>query len=145
MSEVLHLRSALGEMWQLIHDLCRENDRLKDAPKLSESEVIIMDSFQTFVVSYWGRVPAEQAAIAMKLRTTTVQGWMAFITGFVMGRLNAGQPVPTQDEIIAEWRKTNPPVQIISTPFGDMAKPVGSGSQADLLSELKELVARYGG
>ncbi len=142
--QIIHLKSAINDCWRLILDLCRENDRLKNSIPKSLQEAP-MDSFVEFVQQYWGKMAADQAAIQMKLRIATIQAWIRWTTDLIVSRLSSGQPAPTTDQIIEEWHKINPPAHVVSTPFGDVLKPVvtGGGTQADLLAELKDLVARY--
>lgn len=107
-----------------------------------------MDSFLNWLKNYWGKVNLESAANSMQLHVATLQVFQDFVTHLVMDQLNTGQPVPTPDQIYAEWQKTHPPVQYVSTPFGsDAPHPVSAGGAtlADLVSELKTLIQHYGG
>lgn len=107
-----------------------------------------MDSFLNWLKNYWGKVNLESAANSMQLHTATLQVFQDFVTQFVMAQLNSGQPVPDTDQIYAEWKKTHPPVQYVSTPFGQDAPHAvaeGGGSTANLVAELKLLIQHYGG
>ncbi len=107
-----------------------------------------MDSFVIWIQTYWGKQSVEQAAAAMKLRPTTIQGWMDFVIKYITSCIATGQAMPSIDAVITEWHKTNPPAQWQATPFGDRPLPVsstGTMSVGDLVAELKELIARYGG
>lgn len=107
-----------------------------------------MDSFVYWISTYWGKQSVQQAAAAMKLRETTIQGWMDFVIKYITSCVSSGKPMPSIDEVVAEWHKTNPPATWQATPYGDRPLPVtsaGSGTVADLVAEIKEVLTRYGG
>lgn len=107
-----------------------------------------VDSFVQWITTCWGQKTAQESAAIIRCRETTIQTWMNFTIKFITDSLMAGKPAPTQQQIIDEWHKTNPPAQVVATPFGDTFRPVsgtGGGSMTDLVAELKEVLSRYGG